>query len=535
MNLRFLPASTEAVLAELPDLTQTLDLLATLQAALHQGTLTGVRELVPAARTLLIHFDPQQIGAPALCRAITRLPLAQRDAASGARIEIPVHYDGEDLAEVATLLGIGVPELIARHTGQDWRVAFCGFAPGFAYLTGGHPSLDVPRRASPRVRVPAGSVALAGTFSAVYPAATPGGWQLLGTTDLAMWDLARAPPALLRPGMRVRFVDVTTQARASQPALARPPAIDSKSEQPSGPALIVKAPGLQTLIQDAGRPGLAMQGVSASGALDQGALRRANRLVGNAPGQPVLEALAGGLLLQSVGRTSVAVTGAAGPVTLTGANGSRRDAARDTALALDDGDTLKLGWPTHGLRSYVALHGGFAVAPVLGSASFDTLARIGPPPLASGQRLQAGHSPAESSHAPLDGPTPLAPKAGDTVTLDIVLGPRTDWFTREAVALLTGERWQITSQIDRIGLRLAGARPLARSKPQELPSEGVVTGAIQVPANGQPLVFLADHPLTGGYPVIACIAPYHLDLAGQLPPGAWLRFRPLAPFAEVKA
>lgn len=532
--MRFLPVNPRALLVELDDLEQTLALF----AALQRRPIDGVDEIVPAARTLLVHLQP---GAPDV--AAIAHELAQRDLSGaiergGARIEIPVRYDGADLAELAALLGIGTAELIARHTGQDYTVAFCGFAPGFAYLSGGHPSLDVPRRATPRTRVPAGSVALAGTFAAVYPDETPGGWQLLGTTELKMWDLARDPPALLQPGMRVRFVDVTTDSIAARArstgATGQKGSQTPHSTPHAGPALTVRATGLQTLVQDAGRARQAAQGVSAAGALDQGALRRANRLVGNASTLPVLEALAGGLQLSSQGSTVLAVAGATGPLTLTRADGRAWPVERNQAVALTDGDRLTLGQPVTGLRSYVALRGGFDIAPVLGSASRDTLAKIGPPALAVGQQLPVGDARASSAVAAPELAPPLLPRAGDTVTLDITLGPRTDWFTPAAVALLAAQRWQVTQQADRVGLRLLGEVALTRAQTQELPSEGTATGAIQVPASGQPVLFLADHPLTGGYPVIGCVAPWHLDLAAQIPPGAWIRFAPLAPFAEIE-
>ena len=531
-SMRFLPVSHNALLVELPNLARTLDVLAALQAA----PLQGVSELVPAARTVLVSFDPQRTSAPALRSAIEGLHIQVRQGSGGARVEIPVRYDGEDLADVAALLGIDVPELIRRHTGQDYTVAFTGFAPGFAYLSGGHESLDVPRRSTPRTRVPAGSVALAGSFSAVYPDATPGGWQLLGTTDVRMWDLQRDPPALLQPGMRVRFVDTASKQVAVDEVntgyVAQKHAASAEKHAPDATFLKVRATGLQTLFQDEGRPGRAGQGVSAAGAMDQGAMRRANRLVGNAAGLPVLEALAGGLQLTSSGDTVVAVTGASGALTLTAADGRRWPVPRNQAVALADGDVLALGEPVAGLRSYVAVRGGFVVDPVLGSTSTDTLAKVGPAALALGQRLVIGPMPHTAVGEP-DAALPPLPAPGDTVTLDVVLGPRTDWFTPEAVALLAAQRWQVTPQSNRVGLRLMGDTALARSITQELPSEGTALGAIQVPASGQPVLFLADHPLTGGYPVIGCVAPHHIDLAGQIPPGVWIRFNPLAPFAEI--
>ena len=529
--MRFLPVSDQSLLVELQDLAHTLDLLSVLQAAVP----AGVQELVPAARTILIEYDRWQTSAAALRRHIEALPLGRQNVETGQRVEIPVHYDGEDLAEVAQILGIDVAELIARHTGEDYSVAFCGFAPGFAYLSGGDARLNVPRRSTPRTKVPAGSVAIAGTFSAVYPNDTPGGWQLLGRTEVAMWDLQRNPPALLQPGMRVRFVDASTPAGQNllpKQALARdqsaPEAIKTKA------SMHVRAAGLQTLVQDAGRAGQAGQGVSAAGAMDQGAMRRANRLVGNAAGLPVLESVAGGLQLQSVGDTVLAVTGATGKLTVKTSNGATWQAARNAPIALNDGDVVQLGEPDTGLRSYVAVRGGWLVEQVLGSASTDTLARIGPPVLAAGMQLAVGDAQHATAVQAPDLAPPELPKAGDTVVLDVVMGPRTDWFTPEAVARFAAQRWQVTPQSNRVGLRLSGDEALVRSITQELPSEGTALGAIQVPASGQPVLFLADHPLTGGYPVIACIASHHLDLAGQVPVGAWLQFNVLQPFADVQ-
>lgn len=531
--MRFLPVSDQSLLVELQDLAHSLDLLAALQAALP----VGVQELVPAARTILIQFDRWQTSAPQLVRHIQGLNLARQGLAEGQRVEIPVHYDGEDLADVAQILGIDVPALIALHTSQDYSVAFCGFAPGFAYLTGGNPRLNVPRRSSPRTKVPAGSVALAGTFSAVYPNDTPGGWQLLGRTEVPMWDLQRDPPALLQPGMRVRFVDQSSLPAGLQTIKKNvSPAADqgALATHQSIASMHVLAPGLQTLVQDRGRLGQAGQGVSASGALDQGAMHRANRLLGNDANLPVLESVAGGLTLQSVGNIVVAITGATGTVTITASNGTQWQAARNQALALNDGDTLKLGEPATGLRSYVAVRGGWLAEQALGSSSTDTLARIGPPALAAGQRLGVGSAQSALSVGSADIAPPPSPQAGDTVVLDVVMGPRTDWFTADAIARFAAQRWQVTPQSNRVGLRLAGDVALARSVAQELPSEGTAVGAIQVPASGQPVLFLADHPLTGGYPVVACVASHHLDLAGQVPVGAWLQFNVLQAFAEFE-
>ncbi|WP_295540972.1 urea amidolyase family protein [uncultured Pseudacidovorax sp.] len=536
MSLRVLPASARSVLVELDDLAQTLGLLASLQAS----PIAGVGEIVPGARTLLLEFDPHRLSREALAAQLAARPRARREAQAGAVVELPVHYDGEDLAEVAGLLGITPAEVVRRHTGSDWFVAFTGFAPGFAYLSGGDELLQrVPRRSSPRTRIPPGAVAVAGGFSGVYPKASPGGWQILGQTPVPMWDLDRDPPALLQPGQRVRFVDAgarPVEARRALQGDARPSPAMSGEDEGGAPraALAVVQPGLQALLQDLGRPGQAGQGVSASGAMDRGALRAANRLVGNAADAACIEVAQGGVVLQSRGDTVVAVTGAAGPLTLVAPDGRRWAVPRQAPVALGDGDRLHLGEPEAGVRSYVALRGGIDRAQVLGSQAFDTLAQVGPPPLAAGDLLPVRGAAGLNAVGDAElHRTPL-PRSGECVTLDIQLGPRTDWFTPEAMALLAAQEWTVTPQSNRVGLRIQGAEPLTRAVTAELPSEGTALGAIQVPASGQPVLFLADHPLTGGYPVIGCIAPWHLDLAGQIPVGTRIRFHVVAGFTPIE-
>ena len=535
--LRFLPVTHNALLVELADLDQTLALLASLQ----RHPPHGVEELVPAARTILVEYRASATRAETLVQDIAARSLTQGAERSDTLIEIPVHYNGEDLAEVAQILGITADEVVQRHTGSEYTVAFTGFAPGFAYLSGGHPSLNVPRRSTPRTRLPAGSVGLAGTFSGVYPQASPGGWQIIGTTPVAMWDITRAQPALLQPGYRVRFVDIATKNIAA--SAYSESAGGQKDPKPAGrtqhhlaaghTALQVRATGLLTVFQDLGRHGQARQGVSASGAMDQAALKAANRLVGNASNAAALETVGGGLQLRSVGDNVVAVTGADAVLTLTTADGQRWSVPRYEPVALADGDMLAVGQPTAGARCYVAVRGGFAEAPVMGSCATDTLAHVGPAPVAVGDWLAVQPAPATSVVAAPELPPADLPTLEQEVVLDVVMGPRTDWFTPEAIARFAAQRWQVTPQSNRVGLRLAGEMPLDRAITGELPSEGTALGALQVPPSGQPVLFLADHPLTGGYPVIGCVAPYHLDRAGQIPVGACLRFNPIQPFAEL--
>lgn len=541
-EIRFLPAGDGALLVQLSGLAHTLALFAALEA----HPVDGVDEVVPAACTLLVTFQPAVIAAAELARRLQQLYLqggaAARAPASQSRlVEIPVRYNGEDLEEVAELSRLSVAEVIERHTGSDYVAAFAGFAPGFVYLAGASPGFHVPRRPTPRTRVPVGAVALAGDFSAVYPSDSPGGWQLIGVTPHRMWDMQRAEPALVQPGFRVRFRDLArADGVVSLPPLSPPkaPVPDFPPGAPGTARLHMLGTGLQTLVQDLGRPGQTGRGVSASGAVDRQALREANRAVGNPSDSAVLEILLGQLRVRCEGAVVVAAAGADVPVRIHTAAGRSVEAAVGEPLALDDGDILEIGSPRAGLRSYLAVRGGLAVTPVLGSCATDTLAALGPRPLRAGDVLAVGDAigaarlqavqPGAMAARPL-------PRSGDTVELDVVLGPRTEWFTPEAVALLQSQDWEVTNQSNRVGIRLAGAQPLARSIHAELPSEGTVVGAIQVPASGQPVLFLADHPLTGGYPVIAVLASHHLDLAAQIPPGARVRLRATGAFAAVAA
>lgn len=282
--------------------------------------------------------------------------------------------------------------------------------------------------------------------------------------------------------------------------------------------LEVVAPGPLATIQDLGRPGYASLGVGASGAADRAALRLANRLVSNAEGAAALEATLGGLVVRARGYLTVALAGASGPVTVAG-----RGAATHEVLALRDGALLRLGSPVAGLRTYLAVRGGLAVPPVLGSRATDTLSGIGPSRPAAGDVLPVGVRP--DGWPPTDA-APVAPPPAGNLVLRARPGPRDDWFTPAAVDALFREPYEVSPESDRVGMRLHGPA-LERTRQEELPSEGMVRGALQVPPSGQPTLFLADHPVTGGYPVVAVLADADVDRAAQARPGQHLRFHPV--------
>lgn len=512
--MRFLPVGPRTLLVELADLDETLALFDALLA----DPIEGVAEIVPAARTLMIRMAAGFAADAALAgQVMARQPApgTRREEGPIETVEIPVTYSGEDLDDVARHMGLTVAEVIAAHQATTWQVAFCGFAPGFAYMTCDDPRFDLPRRPAPRTRIPAGSVALAGRFCGIYPQETPGGWQLIGTTKVPMWDLSRDPPALLRPGVRARFVEGEAEIH---PSAAIP-------EPVTAPALTILSSAFPIVFQDEGRPGQGGQGVSASGALDMGALHRANRAVGNPSDAPVLEITLGPVKLRADQPVTLALSGAA-TASIAGI-----PLPVGSAFALDAGDEVTILPPEAGMRSYLALRGGFDVAPVLGSAATDTLAFVGPDALKPGAALAAASRPAVAVAAVQD--QPALPKPGDLVELPVTLGPRADWFTPAMITHFLTQEWLVTPQSSRVGIRLEGAQPMTREDALELPSEGTETGAIQIPHSGQPVLFLADHPLTGGYPVIATLLPQALDLAGQIPPGARIRFTAAQDFAPI--
>lgn len=199
--MRILPSGTRALLLEFDSLEEVLAHYATLR-----DTKLPVLDIVPAGRTILVIGD-RNTDLTSLAGELRTIQPAEHSGATGSPVEVPVRYDGADLSEAAELIGCSPEELVQRHQQEEWTVAFCGFAPGFGYLAGSRFDWDTPRRKSPRTKVPAGSLALAGEFTGVYPRESPGGWQLIGHAQVDIFDLEREPAALLAPGSAVRFVE----------------------------------------------------------------------------------------------------------------------------------------------------------------------------------------------------------------------------------------------------------------------------------------------------------------------------------------
>lgn len=545
MHARVLPMGPGALVVEVADTGAALALRAHLDPYVEQseGIWSAVDHVVLGARSLLVVLrqPTRRAEVGRACREAALHVDVTGPPESEDVVEVEVRYDGPDLEEVARLTGLSPDEVVLAHTSTPWRVGFGGFAPGFAYLVGGDPRLAVPRRSEPRASVPAGSVALAGEFSGIYPHASPGGWQLLGTTDAVLWDVDRDPPSLLAPGRSVRFVAVDASAPSSGPVVPDGPDVPdatavtgpSTARGPSRPAdrvgvrgLEVLATGPLTLVQDTGRPGLAGMGVGRSGAADPTAYLLGLRLVGHlldvdhppvgAAAPASLEVTLGGLSVRAHGDLLVALTGALCPADIDG-----RAVPHAAPVVLADGQVLTLGTPRVGLRTWLAVRGGIAVPPVLGSRSTDTLSGLGPAVPAVGDVLAVGPAPRTF---PVVEVAPQPPVTDGDVVLDVVPGPRADWC--DLTDLESGS-WTVSSRSNRVGVRLEGKQIHRKSTyaDRELPSEGMVAGAVQVPPGGEPVVFLADHPVTGGYPVVAVLTPASVSRAAQLRPGQVVRLR----------
>jgi KipI family sensor histidine kinase inhibitor len=510
--------------------------------ALADDPLAGVDEVTPGYASILIRFDPLRTDPDELARRLAaRLATVGEHVPPPPRlVEVPVCYGGEygpDLDAVASHCGLSPSEVIAAHSGAEYGVAFLGFAPGFPYLTGLPPRLQVPRRATPRLRVPAGSVAIAAGQAGIYPQESPGGWQLLGRTPLPLLQLGPTPRTRLQLGDRVRFVPLSPSDWPAQDPDPQPPAATASAAVES--ALTVLAPGVLTTVQDLGRPGFSQLGISVGGAADPLALRLANRLVQNPDGAAGLELTLTGPELRAERDLTFALVGALS------ASVDGKPVASGVTATLRRGQVLRTGTMGPGLRGYLALRGGLELPRVAGSLATDLRGGFGG---LLGRALQRGDQLAVATC--LDGgavPQRTLSAAGQALlrprrTLRVTWGAQADWFTDEVperlAEIFATRVFTISPQSNRSGLRLQVGEALAPSPRGlcrgPLPSEGVTPGALQVPADGQPILLGVEQASTGGYPKLAQVVSADLPLLGRLRPGEQISLLPVG-FPEAVA
>jgi len=468
-----------------------------LARALLENAPPGLLEAVPAYATLYLEYDPKRLLGRELLRLLKALPPVGEG--EGRVVEIPVRYDGEDLLEVASRTGLSREEVKRRHQAPLYRVYALGFTPGFPFLAPVDEALRLPRRPHPRPRVPAHSVAMAGVQTGIYPLPSPGGWHLLGTALVAVYDPQRETPFLLRPGDRVRFVE----GEGTPPP--EPAPLELLPETPLLPAIRVEEPGLLDLLVDRGRFLAGHLGLARSGPLDPYSARLANRLVGNGEGAPLLEFAYKGPVLTAL-RDLVAALAGYGFVGLL----EGEEIPPGQSFLWRKGKALRFVPKGKGVRAYLAVAGGLQARPFLGSVSPDLRGRVGRP-LRAGDVLGLKEvRPVRPGRAfpqrPLPEPFRLRLRPGPDVS-----GEALRAFLSGPFRVARADRMGV----EVLGLEVPGGEGLSKATP---------LGGVQVPPSGRPLILLADKGSLGGYAIPVRVAPEDLWLLGQVWPGAEIRF-----------
>jgi KipI family sensor histidine kinase inhibitor len=508
--------------------------VAGLVTALSRNLLPGVTDVVSAYSVVVVHYDSREIATHGAQLAWERVVewVQQRSAdtvytqESHAReVLIPVCYGrelGPDIEIVASRNRLSIDEVIQLHSNRSYNVRAVGFLPGFPYLENLPAELTTPRRPTPRTRVPAGSVAIGGTQTGVYPFASPGGWNLIGRTPLRLFRAEASPAALLHTGDQVRFRPIERAEFEDLELEAQVKPKESIDDPSHDPAFEVLSPGAQTTVQDLGRPGHQFEGVTPGGAMDSLAARAANLLVGNEEGAAFLEAVGRGPKLRALRDAVIALTGA----NVEGIPGWRPlRVTRDQVVDCTSIDG--------GARFYLAVSGGLAADFVLKGRGTDLAGGFGGQrgrAIASGDRLYLADIHIVDQTLPHDSVTPrwyatprnLVPRDSDG-RLRILWGPQSNWFSDSQRQQLLSATFVVTPSSNRMGIRLRGPSILPTAM-HEMTSEPMVHGAIQMPPDGQPILLGADRQTIGGYPTIACVISVDLPLLGQLRPGSELQF-----------
>lgn len=507
-----------------------------------------IEEIVPAYCSVTVYFDSRSCS-PEMIRNIalevlekTEERLAKNDGGiinSGHLVRIPVCYEGDDFApdlrSIAEYTGLAEDKIVTLHSSPEYLVYMLGFLPGFPYLGGLDERLKVPRLETPRTRIPAGSIAIGGEQTGVYPVDSPGGWRILGRTPLKVFDALRTPAFLYKAGDRIKFDPISREEfdgfdeekwlnENAGSLVQGEESIVSNHQKPrfvcAGGAKILDG-GVLTTVQDLGRKGFQKYGIGESGAMDKGSFILANELAGNPINAACLEATLCGPEIQFTTDCTFALTGAKYDATLSG-----KSVPMNTAVAAHAGDVLKCGFASGGLRSYIAFRGGILVPPVFASASTNLKSRMGG---YEGRKLEAGDEIAFgyvfcNKRDKEEMANCLARNCGKdgVLLLECVPGAQFDFFPADAVKKFTSTFYTISPESDRMGIRLLG-ESLECGK-TDIISDAIPFGSVQITSSGLPVVMASDRQTTGGYAKIAAVTKKSMDELAQALPGTKVQF-----------
>jgi KipI family sensor histidine kinase inhibitor len=516
---------------------------ATLQDCVSAGCIEGIYEWVPAYCSVSVYYDPFCISTESLSGALREC--VEKSVHSGAgygRVqEIPVCYEGDyapDMDSVTAYTGLSREEIIALHSGQEYLVYMLGFLPGFVYLGGLDERLHMPRLDVPRTKIPAGSVAIGGAQTGIYPVESPGGWRIIGKTFLKMYDPSRSPPVLCKAGDRIRFVPVTA---ATFDKMLRQTESENRSELCSAASgeksvavisgVSVCSGGMLTTVQDAGRSGYQKDGFCISGAADRISYDTANCIAGNPPGTAVLETTMYGPELKFVLAADFCITGADQQPELDGV-----PVPRYTRVHAAENSVLKLGSAMSGMHSYISFTGGILVPLVLGSRSTSLKYGLGGycgRKLLPGDSFGIGENDERWQHIPravqqqpsaeLFPHLMTAKNNTGVLVLRVVRGAQYSFFSESGITTFMNEVYTVSAESDRMGLRLAGPK-IESLRGTDIISDGIVSGSIQIPASGIPIIMMADHQTVGGYAKIGTVISADIPALAQRVPGTKIRF-----------
>ena len=493
----------------------------------------GLLETVPAYTTLTVYYQPELIDS-ANNSAFgfvknyieSLLDELNSDTTNGRQIvSIPVCYDDEfgyDLDLIASNSLLTKEQVINIHQQQTYDVYMMGFLPGFAYMGIVDDAIATARNSTPRAVVEEGSVGIAGKQTGIYPLTSPGGWQIIGRTPLCLFDLQKPDPFLFKTGDLVRFHPISKdefhKIKSEQKQV-----VEIAEKQTNIDAIVVK-PGIYSTIQDAGRFGYRSFGVPVSGAMDQPAFYTANALAGNKKNAACIECTMGGLQLQFKKNAVIAVAGGGAAFV----NGQLIKIGQP--LSVSKNDMLEIRYNNDGMRTYIAVKGGFDSNNIMNSRSVYAKAGIGAP-LKKEQGLLFGNMLSADPKRITESLS--LPVYNSEALIRIIAGPESHWMDPESIQQLSSQLFALSNQCDRMGYQLK-ADPLSLNEHKELLSTAVTKGTVQLTPSGQLIILMSDCQTTGGYPRVAQVAAVDLPVLAQLKPGDKIRFNNIS-FEQAEA